>query len=261
MLNFFKLFVVFFIFFICVYIANSQNIYEVISVPERIDSISPNFIYLDDFQKSFYDKIGNRVAIFNFWRKDCSGCKAEMADLCKISKELDPNKYVVIGFTYDPPDISVPTIESWNVIFDNFYGNNSTIETNMTVGFLEAPFLPQTIIIDQNKKMVNWLFGAQTYDNFMQAILQVPTGINPESENVIDIKILTDRIYIHINNKEESLVSYSIFDIYGKIVFTNENYLNTIIIPTNNGSFSNGIYFLKMVIGEKLFLRKLIIFN
>lgn len=93
-------------------------------------------------------------------------------------------------------------------------------------------------------------------DLFIHKLSQTPTGINEylnEASSFIFPNPSNNYIDIETNLKDYSL---SVFDIMGKLIFTDNVSQNKTRMDISN--FSNGIYFLQLITGDKIISKKLI---
>ena len=94
-------------------------------------------------------------------------------------------------------------------------------------------------------------------DNFESACTFIVSNENVFDESSIDIFPNPTSDILNIKMDNPSLVNFSIFDIYGKKVLEKRGVRdNEIQISTSN--FSSGVYFLKVKIDEKEFVKKFI---
>jgi len=167
---------------------HSEELFKITDVPLKENNIASNFSFiLNGETVKLFDYSTDRVIIFNFWRESCYGCETEMADFAKLNNEIDKNKFIFLGFSYDEETVAKQTMNSWGINFDCFYGEQE-IRYATTKQFLNAPVLPQTLIINPNKNIDTILWGAQTYETMKDLLAKYSSTAIPES-NKKDVNI------------------------------------------------------------------------
>jgi thiol-disulfide isomerase/thioredoxin len=99
--------------------------------------------------------------IINMWASWCGPCRAEMASLERLAW-LDPaGQFTVIGISTDDfPEQAMTLLRKSNATISQFIDSKLQME-NM----LGATRLPLTVLVDANGRVLDKIYGAQTWDD------------------------------------------------------------------------------------------------
>lgn len=135
-------------------------------------------------------------------------------------------------------------------------GGNAVFESYEIFGY------PTVIVITPDHQIVNQFIDPPTTENILDAVIAAG-GMwvsAPEEESIVeDISIYPNPItasgYLSMNTTEQAVLSYSIFDITGKRLFGADGvqtYKGQKQIQLPVESLNNGMYFVKLLVNEKV---------
>jgi thiol-disulfide isomerase/thioredoxin len=107
-------------------------------------------------EKSLSDFKG-RVILLNLWATWCAPCRKEMPDLSQLQKDMGSADFEVVALSLDRKGLEASQAFLKEVLADNL--KTYIDPTSKSLGVLQAPGLPATILIDRNGKEVGRLLG------------------------------------------------------------------------------------------------------
>ncbi len=158
------------------------DVVQVMSVEGKLTSrtggvagqIAPNFTWKDGSGKdrSLKDYRG-KVVMINFWGTWCPPCRAELPDIVKLRKELQPKGFEVIGLGVNERPPAGTSVESHvanfakknGLLYPLLIANSSLIEA---YGGLEG--VPTTFIVNGKGEVVDVMVGMRDEATFRSAI-------------------------------------------------------------------------------------------
>lgn len=125
---------------------------------------------------TFSEITKNKVVLLNFWATWCGPCRAELPDIIEISKELDGDKFIVVGIALERnPSAALSIVsnfaEKTGIPYYLFIGNNQITEAYGGIGSI-----PTTFIIDSNGNIAESLNGMMSKAAFLKSIHRVMKG-------------------------------------------------------------------------------------
>ncbi len=155
--------------------ANAE-VYEIMSVGSPEAGKATDFTWKEnDEVMSFNDYTKGKVVFLNFWGTWCPPCRMEIPDIIEISKELDKDKFVVIGIamekarTLDEAKQRVASYASAKGIpYKNFIGVQEIMQAYGGINNV-----PTTFIIDVDGNISKTIVGMRDKEAFMKYINMV----------------------------------------------------------------------------------------
>ena len=136
--------------------------------------VAPNFTWKgsDGKDRSLKDYRG-KVVMLNFWGTWCPPCRAELPDIVRLRKELQPKGFEVIGLGVNERPRGGATVEAHVADFASKNGlayplliaNGDLIEA---YGGLEG--VPTTFIVNGKGEIVDVMVGMRDEATFRQAV-------------------------------------------------------------------------------------------
>ncbi|RXP52965.1 T9SS C-terminal target domain-containing protein [Lutibacter sp. HS1-25] len=159
----------------------------------------------------------------------------------------DPNAVITTSKTAPSSDIDKIWTIHYNEIEDTYR--------------FEARDINTFLYVDQNGKAYNMAADITDNRSKWKAIAKsVTLGVNDEDLNPSFIKLYPNpaKNDFTIAFKDLDEVSVYIYDILGKLIYSNFTNENKLLIP-NNGAFKSGIYVVKVMANNKSYFTKLVI--
>lgn len=101
-----------------------------------------------------------KMLILNLWATWCPPCRKEMPDLERLSKTLDPDRFVVIGLSVDADTLLASEFLLQNgITFANYFDQTGAVARSL--GLLAYP---QTFVIAPNRMLVKQIQGYQAWN-------------------------------------------------------------------------------------------------
>ena len=117
------------------------------------DSIS-----LEDFR--------GQVVLLNFWASWCGPCREEMPALLSIHRRYRDAGVTVLGVTVnDLPEDSRSFAREYGVDYPNVIGDDQLYDD-----YRLSPWIPATLLIDREGRIVRQWLGPQTEETFLDGI-------------------------------------------------------------------------------------------
>lgn len=102
-----------------------------------------------------------KVLVLNVWAPWCAPCVEEMPSLQRLSENLDPAHFAVLGLTVDDdPYLAEEFLRRTGVSFPNFMDRNRRVAN----GVLGVAAFPETFIIARDGTLVGRVTGARAWD-------------------------------------------------------------------------------------------------
>ena len=144
--------------------------------------VAPDFtlVTLDGKTIKLSDYRGKAV-LLNFWATWCEPCKIEMPWFVELQKQYASQGLQVVGVAMDDADAKdiAKFAQDMQVDYPILVGKDAERE-NIANAYGGVQFLPETLYLDRNGKIVNKMFGlvsrSEIEDNIRKAI-----GPNPPS--------------------------------------------------------------------------------
>jgi len=102
-----------------------------------------------------------KLLILNVWATWCPPCRREMPGLQRLSKMLDPERFVVLGLSTDQDErLAVEFLTQNGITFFNFFDENARLskEWNLKV-------YPETFLIAPDGKLIRRITGLREWDS------------------------------------------------------------------------------------------------
>lgn len=101
-----------------------------------------------------------KMLILNLWATWCPPCRKEMPDLERLSKTLDPDRFVVVGLSVDTDTLLASEFLLQNgITFANYFDQTGTVARSL--GLLAYP---QTFVIAPNRMLLKQIQGYQAWN-------------------------------------------------------------------------------------------------
>ncbi len=105
--------------------------------------------------------LDGRMVVLNIWATWCAPCRREMPALDRLSKSLDPARFVVIGLSTDDDAFLVSEFLGQNGIgFPNFLDRNGKLSRQ-----LGLRFYPETFVIAPDRTLLRRMTGLHDWDS------------------------------------------------------------------------------------------------
>lgn len=99
--------------------------------------------------------------IINMWASYCGPCRAEMDSLERLAQKYNGKAFNIIGITIDDyRDKAEAFIKETGITFENFQDHNLQMEQ-----MLGATFIPLTVLVDEQGRLLKKINGARPWDN------------------------------------------------------------------------------------------------
>lgn len=102
-----------------------------------------------------------KMLILNVWATWCPPCRREMPGLERLSKSLDPERFVVLGLSTDQDErLAAEFLMQNGITFFNFFDQNARLskEWNLKV-------YPETFLIAPDGKLIRRIPGLREWDS------------------------------------------------------------------------------------------------
>ena len=138
------------------------------------DKIEINEIDLNELSEIINDR-KDKVLLLNIWATWCLPCKEEFPGLIKLSNQYG-EKIDVVGISIDYPDEMetkiYPFLRDVQLSFTNYV--NAEKDAEKFINFLSGEWsgaIPATFIYDPNGKLVDFLVGKKSFEEFEKVML------------------------------------------------------------------------------------------
>jgi len=102
-----------------------------------------------------------KVLILNVWATWCPPCRREMPSLQRLSKTLDPERFVVLGLSTDQDErLATEFLMQNGITFFNFFDQNARLSREW-----ELKVYPETFLIAQDGKLIRRIPGLREWDS------------------------------------------------------------------------------------------------
>lgn len=116
-----------------------------------------------DFISASNDVAGTlqgRMLVLNVWATWCPPCRSEMPGLERLSRALDPKRFVVIGLSVDSDTLLASEfLLQHGITFANFFDKDGQMMRP-----LGLKVYPETFVIGPDRKLVRRVTGMQEWD-------------------------------------------------------------------------------------------------
>ncbi|RAP28330.1 hypothetical protein DID76_04610 [Candidatus Marinamargulisbacteria bacterium SCGC AG-414-C22] len=146
------------------------------SVVDTKKSTTTNLLYESDFKNIKFKTIAgkkltfksykDKVLLINFWATWCGPCLIEIPELMKLQEDFADKPFSVIG-------ISMDNTESEVLIFNESMTFNYPVimyESEMALVFPESRFIPFSIIVNKEGKVVDTILGFESMDDLKRRL-------------------------------------------------------------------------------------------
>lgn len=115
-----------------------------------------------------------KAVLLNFWATWCVPCREEIPDLVKLTGEIDPEKFVVLGLTLQsgPVEKVRGFAEEYNMNYPVLWGEDETM-VELTRLYSGVQAIPTSFLIDPEGRIRKRYVGRQTREEFRQDIESV----------------------------------------------------------------------------------------
>lgn len=121
------------------------------------------------------DSFGARVIVLNVWATWCGPCRRELPSLERLARQLDPQRFAVIGLSVDTDDHLVR-----EYLIDQKIGLTSYIDRERRVArdTLGVTVYPDTFVIAPGRRYVHHVVGDRVWDTpaMVEALEAVHAG-------------------------------------------------------------------------------------
>ncbi len=141
------------------------------SAPQRISLAQVSLPQLDGAVIDLQQFRG-KVLVVNFWATWCPPCREEMPALQSLSRQLDPERYKVIGVTVDQ-DLNL--VREFVLKYQLDFMQLSDASMAVASDLLAISAFPQTLIVDQHGVVQRVVVGSKAWDDpvYYQPVLAV----------------------------------------------------------------------------------------
>ena len=102
-----------------------------------------------------------KLLVLNVWSTQCIPCREEMPDLERLSKTLDPQRFVVIGLSVQNDAYQVRKFLEYNgITFENFFDRDE-----VTLKQLDITVYPVTLLIAPDGILIQRVMGRQEWSS------------------------------------------------------------------------------------------------
>jgi thiol-disulfide isomerase/thioredoxin len=115
---------------------------------------------------------GGRSVIVNVWATWCAPCRGELPSLDRLSRRLDPERFVLVGLAVDQdPDFVREYLNDIGVAYPNYIDSRQTVVRDL----LGLESFPQTLLVDGDGVLRGRIVGARDWDHpdAVAALVQV----------------------------------------------------------------------------------------
>lgn len=103
-----------------------------------------------------------KSVVLNVWATWCAPCRAELPSLQRLSEQLDPQRFAVIGLSVDKdPDFVREFLREVGVNYANYIDSSQHISS----GVLGVDSFPQTFVIAPDGTIVEHIVGVRVWDD------------------------------------------------------------------------------------------------
>jgi thiol-disulfide isomerase/thioredoxin len=102
-----------------------------------------------------------KLLILNVWATWCPPCRREMPGLERLSKMLDPERFVVLGMSTDQDErLAAEFLMQNGITFFNFFDQNARLSREW-----ELKVYPETFLIAPDGKLIRRIAGLREWDS------------------------------------------------------------------------------------------------
>lgn len=107
------------------------------------------------------ESMRGKLVVLNIWATWCSPCRKEMPALERLSRELDPRRFAVIGLSTDRDRwLAQEFLLKNGISFANFFDSDGDVARR-----LELKVYPETFLISPDGKLVRRVPGLREWDS------------------------------------------------------------------------------------------------
>ena len=102
-----------------------------------------------------------KLLVLNVWSTQCVPCREEMPSLERLSKTLDPQRFIVAGLSVQNDAYQVRKFLEYNgITFDNFFDSDEA-----TIKQLDITAYPATLLIAPDGMLIQRVMGQQEWNS------------------------------------------------------------------------------------------------
>lgn len=133
------------------------------------------------------ESMRGRMIVLNIWATWCSPCRKEMPALERLSHELDPHRFAVIGFSTDRDRwLAEEFLLKNGISFTNFFDSDGSVARR-----LELKAYPETFLISHDGTLVRRVSGLREWDS--PAIIAELGDVYRLSQSAVDKQVQHQR--------------------------------------------------------------------
>jgi thiol-disulfide isomerase/thioredoxin len=155
-------------------LSDDTKLYKVEKVEKASGKkVAPNLIWTENGKQVSIKDLKGKVVFVNMWATWCGPCIKEMPDLSKISQELSPDKFQMIGVNIFQQAGSKKVedfLKTNPVSYTILDGNQEVVDAFGESNGANIDAVPTSFIIDKEGKIAEVIIGGRKKDDFLKSI-------------------------------------------------------------------------------------------
>jgi peroxiredoxin len=135
----------------------------VVVTPPKVGEAAPHAELINlNGQKLNLDTLRGKVVVAHFWATWCAPCRKELPSMERLSRQLDPKYFVILGISVDR---EIKLVEEFKRKYGIRFANH--IDTDMTLakGKFGVNAFPESFIINREGNIVRHMRGEHDWDS------------------------------------------------------------------------------------------------
>ena len=141
---------------------------ENVEPPKVGDTIADTSFTTLDGEVTTLASLREKLVVLHFWATWCAPCRKEIPSMERLSRQLDPGKFALLGISVDE---DANLVKEFKLKYGIQFANHIDSEMALARGQFGATAFPETFILGRDGRLVRHMIGEQEWDT--PAMLQV----------------------------------------------------------------------------------------